>query len=53
MIWNDDVVVEAVGWTVHLIFMLISWSILTAPIWVAIWLVVDWVYKRRRKAEGR
>ena len=49
----EDIVISAVGWTVHLIFMLSYLIILSAPLWIAVWLIADKVKRSRRKARRR
>ena len=34
-------IVDVVGGFVHLLFMLGYWALLSAPIWLIVWLVVD------------
>ena len=36
-----EVVAHAIGWTVHLLFMLGYWFLLSSPIWLVVWLIVD------------
>ena len=38
---GHEMVVNAVGWIVHFIFMLGYWMFLSAPVWIVAWLIID------------
>lgn len=47
-----DILVSSVGWVVHFLMMLSYLAILTAPAWVAVWLILEWS-RNRTQAEER
>ena len=44
---SEEVSINVVGGLVHFAFMLGYWFLLSSPIWLIVWLVIDQVKQRR------
>ena len=49
----EDLAITVVGWIVHFLFMLMYWTILSSPIWLIVWLVVDRFKESKKEKASR
>jgi hypothetical protein len=47
-----DLLISGIGWLIHTLFIVGYLIILSAPIWVGVWVIVE-LTKRRREKAGR